>query len=160
MTDVTEQFAEIMNQTIQEAADADERTRVAETQLAAAVAAQDDFCRKAASREAYWKEAARAAEEELEQEVEEKESWEARVWLLEDRLDQLKSAPGLDVARTALTVTSYHSAAGSALSEVREYLERFDHDEVKCFDKIVERECPGWLIAFKADMASDDEDQD
>ena len=157
MTDVTEQFAEIMNKTIQEAADADERTRVAETQLAAAVAAQDDFCRKAASREAYWKEAARAAEEELEQEVEEKESWEARVWLLEDQLDQLKSAPGLDVYSI---VTSYHSAAGSALSEVREYLERFDHDEVKCFDQIVERECPRWLTAFKADMASDDEDQD
>ena len=158
MTDVTEQFAEIMNKTIQEAADADERTRVAETQLAAAVAAQDDFCRKAASREAYWKEAARAAEEELEQEVEEKESWEARVWLLEDQLDQLK--PAAVVGDLRYIVSSYHSAAGSALSEVREYLERFDHDEVKCFDKIVERECPRWLTAFKADMASDDEDQD
>ena len=156
MTDVTEQFAEIMNKTIQEAADADERTRVAETQLAAAVAAQDDFCRKAASREAYWKEAARAAEEELEQEVEEKESWEARVWLLEDQLDQLKSALGLLVR----PYSSYFSAAGSALSEVREYLARFGRDEVDVFDQIVERECPGWLIAFKADMASDDEDQD
>jgi hypothetical protein len=156
MTDVTEQFAEIMNKTIQEAADADERTRVAETQLAAAVAAQDHFCRKAASREAYWKDAADAAEEELAEEVEEGNRWEARVGDLEDELDQLKSALGLHSFPNL--PSSYYTAAGSALSEVREYLERFDHDEVKCFDQIVERECPGWLIAFKADMASDDQD--
>ena len=38
MTDSTEQFAEIMNKTIQEAVDAEERADVAEAALAAAVA--------------------------------------------------------------------------------------------------------------------------
>ena len=47
--------------------------------------------------------------------------------------------------------SSWHSDAGRALCEVRDYLDRFDHDEVEVFDKIMEKECPDWLNAFKAD---------
>ena len=47
--------------------------------------------------------------------------------------------------------SNWHSDAGRALGEVRDYLDRFDHDEVEVFDKIMEKECPDWLNAFKAD---------
>ena len=55
-----------------------------------------------------------------------------------------------------LVRTAYFSDTGRALSEVREYLQRLDHDgTVSGFDQIMEDECPAWLNAHKADMAGD-----
>ena len=91
MTDVTEQFAEIMNMTIQEAADADERTHAAEVQLAAAVAAQDDFARLTAARTAIMTASMCDAEEELAQAEEDSEAWEDCAFNRKEEIDQLKA---------------------------------------------------------------------
>mgnify|MGYP003641541105 CR=1 FL=1 len=221
--DATEQFAEIMDRTIQEAADADERTHAAEVELAAAVAAQDDFARLTAARTAIMTASACDAEEELAQAEEDAQAWEDCAFNRKEEIDQLKAENDelMDIRRTMVKTyegiiqerndelkelrgggqeeeidqlsalleraqrshvdqrkeikelkaeiaqlrvvasgcqpvwpfSNWHSDAGRALGEVREYLDRFDHDEVDVFDKIMEKECPDWLSAFKADQA-------
>ena len=221
--DATEQFAEIMDRTIQEAADADERTHAAEVELAAAVAAQDDFARLTAARTAIMVQSACDAEEELAQAEEDAQAWEDCAFNRKEEIDQLKAENDelMDIRRTMVKTyegiiqdrndelkgfragkqeeeidqlstlleraqrshvdqrkeirelkeenarlrvvasgcqpafqisrpfSNWHSDAGRALGEVREYLDRFDHDEVEVFDKIMEKECPDWLNAFK-----------